>query len=669
MTARILVVDDSLTVRMDLAEVFAAAGFDPVPCATGAAARDALQSTTFALIVLDLLLPDADGLQLLDEIKQAPASRAVPVMLLTTEADVRDRIRGLTIGADEYIGKPYDPAYVVARARELIRGAEPSADEGADAPRPILVIDDSLTFRERLRETLERAGYRVVTAESGEEGLHLAAALRPLAMIVDGMLPGIDGSTVVRRVRLDVGLQRTPCLLLTASNDPADELRAFESGADAFVRKGAAVDVVLTRLAAVLRQVEQTGDLDAPTSLLGPKRILVVDDSVTDLEAIASQIRNDGYDVVLVRSGEDALQLLEAQAVDCVLLDLVLPGLSGRETCRRIKSHPRWRDIPVIMLTAFDDQAVMIECINAGADDCLTKSADFQVVRARLSAQLRRRQFEIEHRRIREELLHKEMEAAAGRAARTLAEARAALLADLERKNAELESFSAAVAHDLRAPLRAIQGYSRILMADHVAQLDGEGLRVLGVVCDHTQRMDLLIADLLAFARFAHTDLAAGAVDLHALAGAVVADLRQAEPARQVTITIDPLPAAMADGGMVRQVLANLIGNAWKFTRAQTAPTIEVGYERIGRDGVYFVRDNGVGFDPQYAHKLFGVFERLHRAEEYEGTGVGLAIVQRIVQRHGGRIWAEGRVGHGAKFAFTLEGGASNADRAQAQPG
>ncbi len=230
---------------------------------------------------------------------------------------------------------------------------------------------------------------------------------------------------------------------------------------------------------------------------------------------------------------------------------------------------------------------------------------------------------------------------------------------ELQAANEALGSFTYSVSHDLRAPLRAIDGYARILLEDHTAHLDAEGQRVLGVICDNARSMGRLIDDLLAFSRLGRKELEKTPLDLAALAQSVVEELRRLEPDRCVGVTAGPLVPALADGNMMRQVLVNLLGNAWKFTRNRSEATIEIGCTREAGETIYFVKDNGAGFEMEYAGKLFGVFQRLHRAEEFEGTGVGLAIVQRIVQRHGGRVWAEGAVDRGASFYFTLpaEGG------------
>jgi len=228
----------------------------------------------------------------------------------------------------------------------------------------------------------------------------------------------------------------------------------------------------------------------------------------------------------------------------------------------------------------------------------------------------------------------------------------------LEGTNAELESFSYSVSHDLRAPLRAIHGFARILLEDHHAKLDPEAQRLLGVIDQNTRRMGRLIDDLLAFSRLGRTDLTTGPVDMKELTQLVADEVQRVESNRNgsLDIRIDPLPPARGDRGLLRQVMSNLLLNAAKFTRGRPSARIEVGSKPNGDQTVYYVKDNGAGFDARYADKLFGVFQRLHSAEEFDGTGVGLAIVKRIVQRHGGRVWAEGAVNQGATFYFTLPG-------------
>ena len=275
----------------------------------------------------------------------------------------------------------------------------------------MLIIDHSQTYREELKEFLEEAGYGVLVAGSGEEGLHTAINERPAALIVDSRLPGIDGRTVVRRIRDDAILRRTACLLLTGLEDRDEELRALDAGADNFVHKNEGFPVVLARLAATFRLASGPAALQYRKSVLGPKKILAVDDSNTYLEELSAHLR-EGYDVAVARSGQEAIDLLAVQPADCILLDLTMPGLSGQETCRKIRSNPALREIPVLVLAEQQERAAMIESINAGADDYILKSSDFEVLRARMRAALRRKQFEDENHEVREQLLRKQLEAA-----------------------------------------------------------------------------------------------------------------------------------------------------------------------------------------------------------------------------------------------------------------
>jgi signal transduction histidine kinase len=232
----------------------------------------------------------------------------------------------------------------------------------------------------------------------------------------------------------------------------------------------------------------------------------------------------------------------------------------------------------------------------------------------------------------------------------------------LEVANKELESFSYSVSHDLRAPLRAIDGFSRILNEDYAAQLPQEAQRYLDLIRSNAKQMGRLVDDLLNFSRLGRQALQKQSVRPADLARQVLDELQSEQQGRKVNISIGELPVIQADPSLLKQVYVNLLSNALKYTRVRDEAEIEVGATNAngnGGDTVYYVRDNGAGFDMQYANKLFGVFQRLHRAEEFEGTGVGLAIVQRIVQRHGGRVWAEAEVNQGATFSFTLHGGSA----------
>ncbi len=220
--------------------------------------------------------------------------------------------------------------------------------------------------------------------------------------------------------------------------------------------------------------------------------------------------------------------------------------------------------------------------------------------------------------------------------------------------NRELEAFSYSVSHDLRAPLRAIDGFSQALLEDYRHVLDDRGRDFLGRVRAATQRMSQLIMDLLKLSRLTRGELNLGPVDLSAVARAVMLDLRKSQPERKVTVRIAEGLGVRGDAHLLRVALENLLGNAWKFTGKKDEATVEFGAVEVDGTTAYFVRDDGAGFDMAYASQLFGTFQRLHSEKEFPGTGIGLSLVQRIVHRHGGSVWAEGALGRGATFYFTL---------------
>jgi two-component system, NtrC family, sensor kinase len=654
----VLILDDSLTVRMDLVAAFSNAGWATVPAATAARAWELLATEPVDLIVLDVLLPDADGVEVLRELRTDPRTAALPVVMLSSEAAVKDRIRGLQTGADEYLGKPYDAAYLVARALELTHAVRPGTPEGpageSGGPRRVLVASSSSTVRQVLQDQLETSGFEVVTAGSGLDGLRLAAGRRADAVVVDGVLPDMDGATLIRRIRLDAALRGLPCLLLTASEDVAAELRALDAGADAFVRKDADPGIVVAKLSAALRRASQASPVVDTASLQGPKKILAIGADAW-LASLTDRVLSEGYDVAPARSGEEALELLAFQTTDCILLELA-PGdaEAGLQMCRRIKSAPGVRDVPLILIAPEEDQHAMVEALAAGADDYVPATGDTQVLAARIRAQLRRRQLQEEHRRIRETLLHREIEATEARAAAEIAQTRAAMVEELERKNRELEAFSYSVSHDLRAPLRSIEGFTRALGDNLAEHLDEADARYLERIHAGVARMTEMIDDMLELSRIGRVQLRRNRVDLAEMAEAILADLATADPERVVEVRIGTPLIGSADPRLIRNVFENLLGNAWKFTAKTSGAIVEVG--RVdGEDGsVYFVRDNGSGFDMNRAGRLFSPFQRLHSQSDFPGTGIGLATVQRIIDRHGGQVWAEADVGRGAVFRFTL---------------
>jgi len=687
MSHAILIVDDSLTVREDLLESFAMHGLPALSCATAADARTLLAKEKVGLVILDVLLPDADGTDLLREIRANPDSARLPVLMLSTEAEVRDRIRGLALGSNDYVGKPYDRDYVVRRARELLgigRGTQPSPATS------VLLIDDSTTFREQLAEALRDNGFSVLSAASGEEGLRSAAANRPAAVIVDGFLPGIDGATVVRKLRMDVALRHTPCILLTGSGDAGAELRALDSGADAFVRKEEDIGMILARVAAVLRSAGGIISEYETASLSSPKKILAVDDSPAYLEELGATLREEGYDVILARSGEEALEMLAAQSIDCILLDRLMPGLGGTETCRRIKASPTVRDTPLIMLTATDDRDAMIEGLSTGADDYVLKSSEIDVLKARVRAQLRRKQIEDQSRHIRTALMNKEMEAAEARAARDLAESRAELLSVLEeksrdleaanrelraqqdeiaRKNAELENanrakdrFLSSMSHELRTPLNSVIGFTGTILMRLPGPLNADQERQLRNVERSAKHLLALINDLLDLAR-----IEAGKVEIrpeptscNEVVKQVAASLGPQAQAKGLRLDLALPPGeliAHTDERILTQIVLNLASNAVKFTEEGGVTLHLAERSTPGARAIEIaIEDTGIGIRAEDQVKLFEPFAQIDdaRRRRREGTGLGLNLSRKLAELLGGSVTLCSEFGKGSTFTLTL---------------
>jgi signal transduction histidine kinase len=361
----------------------------------------------------------------------------------------------------------------------------------------------------------------------------------------------------------------------------------------------------------------------APAPNASRPRVLVVDDN-SDLRSYVAGLLGPAYEVATAEDGRAALEAIQGRGPDIVVSDVMMPRLDGFGLVRELRGNPGTASLPIILLSARAGEEAAIEGLDVGADDYLAKPFSARELLARVRTHV------------------------------DLARARRAWAEELERANHELDAFSYSVSHDLRAPLRAIDGFSRMLEADSGEGLSEHGRHHLARIRSGVARMSELIEDLLGLAKISRAALTRQPVDISGIASKVASELAARPQSRAVDVRIEEGLSAEADARLATVVLENLIGNAWKFTGKQDQPRIEVGRaSAAGR--AFFVRDNGAGFDMAYADRLFGAFQRLHTEAEFEGTGIGLATVQRIVRRHGGRIWAEGEPGKGATFYFTFE--------------
>jgi signal transduction histidine kinase len=385
-----------------------------------------------------------------------------------------------------------------------------------------------------------------------------------------------------------------------------------------------------------------------PTTPRGDRvNVLLVDDKPENLVALESLLEASGYHLVRAQSGEDALLALLEREYAAIVLDVQMPGMSGIELAQMIRARRKTQDVPILFLTAHGDESA-IAGYEAGAVDFLTKPLHPAVLRSKIAVfvelflKTKALKAEVEERRQAEERivqLNKEL---------------GARVEELAAANAELEAFSYTLSHDLRAPLRHVSGFVTLLKDSLADRQNAEDAEFIRLIQGATVRMGQLIDDMLTFFRVGQVGINWAVVSVTALIEDVRETLSPALTGRAVQWNIHPLPEVEGDPAMLRQVVLSLIDNALKFTRTKTDVVIEIGADRKGDEYVFFVRDNGVGFDQRHADKLFGVFQRLHSPTEFEGTGIGLASVRRIVQRHSGRTWAESNPGEGATVYFSL---------------
>ncbi|MGH8296952.1 MAG: sensor histidine kinase [Steroidobacteraceae bacterium] len=361
-------------------------------------------------------------------------------------------------------------------------------------------------------------------------------------------------------------------------------------------------------------------------------RLLIVDDEEAQLRALCDTLELEGYATKGFALPGEALAQFQPDTFDLLLTDLMMPAMDGIELLQAAQRVDC--DLAGILMTGHGTIDTAVKAMQAGALDYILKPFRLNQMMPVITRAL-------ETRRLRR--LNRELERCVLDRTR-----------ELEVANRDLEAFSFSVSHDLRAPLRIIQGFCEAFIEDFASGVPEEGRALLERIEDGARRMSRLIEDLLNFSRAGRSALAPTRIAMGDLVRALMTELTEQSPSRTVELKIADLPDGWGDPALIRQVLVNLLSNAMKFTRTRPSARIEVTSAEHEGQHVYRIADNGVGFDEAYAHKLFGVFQRLHSEESFAGTGIGLSIVKRIIERHGGCIWAEGRPNEGATFSFTL---------------
>ena len=364
-------------------------------------------------------------------------------------------------------------------------------------------------------------------------------------------------------------------------------------------------------------------------------KILIVDDKPENLVALRTVLKDLDIELVEARSGNDALKATLRHDFALALIDIQMPDMDGYELAGILREEEKTLHLPFIFISAvYTDNLNIFKGYEKGAFSFITKPFQPEILINKVKFFIDKHQQEIAISDLNKDLKNKYKE--------------------LELMNKELESFSYSVSHDLRAPLRSINGYSEILKDEYNAAFDDEGKRVLNKIIESSLKMSRLIDSLLNFSQLGRKEITKVSMDINVLVAETIEELKAEQFNKNLNWNICDLLPVKGDMLLLKQVFVNLISNAIKYSAKKDMPEIEIGCELNHQEVIYYVKDNGAGFNMEYKDKLFGVFQRLHDTTEFEGIGIGLAIVQRIVVRHGGCVWAEAEVDKGATFYFSL---------------
>jgi PAS domain S-box-containing protein len=707
---KILIVDDQPENIWPLTQHLQS-GFDVLCVTSGKEALEiAFSENRPDLILLDIMMPGMDGYQVCEKLKAEESTREIPIIFLTGKTKDPEQVKGLDLGAQDYITKPFSVPVVMARVKSVLnlkkemdrrlllkaqlealnrqlerqvrqkQGELEAAREAltqyenkwsslfkeaaeAKTTKHILVVDDNPENVHILVNNLQ-SQYEVICTTNGKEALEIAFSDdRPDIILLDIMMPEMDGFEVCSRLKANAETWSIPVIFITALGQEVDEARGLNLGAVDFITKPFSIPVAKARIEAHLRLKEEMDHrITLARKLEGlnknleariQKEVSALERAHEDLKTSESKYRG---------IYENAIEGIFQTSPEGRFLD-ASPSLArnlGYESSRQLVATIT-DDTHQLYLRPQDREIVLQSLEQKGelvGFETQFKKKNGEVIWVMISAKAVRDTndeldyfqgfaIDITERKRAEEKIHKLNQELEQRVIERTAK--------LEAANKELGAFAYSVSHDLRAPLRHIDGFIELLQKKAGTTLDEHSRHYMDAISDAAKKMGWLIDDLLSFSRMGRQALSFQQVDLRSLVREVIREFEPEAAGRAIEWRIGDLPAVSGDASMLRVVLGNLISNALKFTRPRQQAQIEIGsMPDQASEAVIFVRDNGVGFDMSYMDKLFGVFQRLHRADEFEGTGIGLANVRRIIARHGGRTWAEGKVDQGAAFYFAL---------------
>jgi PAS domain S-box-containing protein len=483
----------------------------------------------------------------------------------------------------------------------------------------ILIVDDKEANIYALEKLLERPDRVFLSATAGSIGLKLALENDIDLVILDVQMPEMDGFEVSQILKSNKRTKDIPIIFASAEmKERQSIMKGFEEGAVDYLSKPLDPELTKAKVSVLLKiQAQKKELLDKNLSL--EKSALLI---------------NNSPDIIGIID-PDSLQFEEVNSAFTATLGYSLEEARSKPiTSFLSKGNDEWVD----NISKEANDQISFET-HMFTKDKVEKWLQWRVV-------VRDRKWFVNARDITRQRVADEQ-------IRQLNSDLQKNLVQLEMINKELESFSYSVSHDLRAPLRALDGYSKMIEEDYMDKLDDEAKRLFRIIRQNARKMGNLIDDLLEFSKLGRKEVRKSEVNMEKLVASILEEIKESTKHKAI-VNISSLPPAPADHALLAQVWMNLLSNAIKYSSKKDHPRVEIGCEEHGDENVYFVKDNGAGFSMEYASKLFGVFQRLHKASEFEGTGVGLAIVHKIVTKHGGRVWARGEVSEGATFYFSL---------------